>query len=216
MRPSPLFHGLSPAEEEEALTYFRALTYPKGRLIFRQGDLGQALYLVARGQVRLFRLHLGGQERTVGYVGEGEIFGEMGLLEGKERSASAQAVEESLLFALFPEEYFALIRRFPLVAHNLARILAARLREADLEMDLLSFEEAKSRVAYALLKLLRQGQGPLFRLRHQELAALAGTSRETATRALHELRGLGAVRLGPGEVEVVAPELLEEVAFGLA
>jgi CRP/FNR family transcriptional regulator len=140
----------------------------------------------------------------------------MSLLEGKERTASALTEAESLLYALYPEEYFALIRRFPLVAHNLARILAARLREADLEMDLLSFEEAKSRVAYALLKLLRQGQGPLFRLRHQELAALAGTSRETVTRALHELRALGAVRLGPGEVEVVAPELLEEVAFGLA
>lgn len=216
MRPSPLFQGFSPEEVEEALVYFRPLPYPKGRLVFRQGDLGQALYLVGRGQVRLFRLHLGGQERTLGYVGEGEIFGEMSLLEGKERTASALTEAESLLHALYPEEYFALIRRFPLVAHNLARILAARLREADLEMDLLSFEEAKSRVAYALLKLLRQGQGPLFRLRHQELAALAGTSRETVTRALHELKALGAVRLGPGEVEVVAPELLEEVAFGLA
>ncbi len=167
MRPSPLFQGFSPEEVEEALVYFRPLPYPKGRLVFRQGDLGQALYLVGRGQVRLFRLHLGGQERTLGYLGEGEIFGEMSLLEGKERTASALTEAESLLYALYPEEYFALIRRFPLVAHNLARILAARLREADLEMDLLSFEEAKSRVAYALLKLLRQGQGPLFLLSHQ-------------------------------------------------
>lgn len=108
------------------------------------------------------------------------------------------AVEDTELLALFREDYLALIRRLPLVAHNLAALLARRLREADLELDLLSFEEARNRVAYALLKLLRQGLGPLFQIRHHELAALAGTSRETVSRVLHALAEEGVVRLGPG------------------
>ena len=207
--PGPLFHGLTPEEEALARSYFLRQAYPKGKPVFHQGDLGQALYLVERGRVRLFRTHLGGQEKTLGYVGPGEIFGEMSLLDGSERSALAE--EEALLLVLHREAYLALIRRLPLVAHNLAR----RLREADLEPDLMAFEEAKSRVAYALLKLLRQGMGPKIRARQQELAALAGASRETVTRALQELKAQGAVRLAPGVVEVLSPALLEEVAFGL-
>jgi CRP/FNR family cyclic AMP-dependent transcriptional regulator len=213
--PSPLFHGLTPEEVELARSYFLRRAYPKGKAVFHQGDLGQTLYLVEAGQVRLFRTHLGGQEKTLGYIGPGGIFGEMSLLDGSERSASAVAEEDSLLLALHQEAYLALIRRLPLIAHNLARLLIHRLREADLELDLLAFEEARSRVAYALLKLLRQGKGPLLKVRQQEVAALAGTSRETATRALHELRAQGTIRLGPGEVEVLLPSLLEEVAFGL-
>jgi CRP/FNR family transcriptional regulator len=210
--PGPLFHGLTPEEEALARSYFLRRAYPKGKPVFHQGDLGQALYLVERGRVRLFRTHLGGQEKTLGYVGPGEIFGEMSLLDG---SASALAEEEALLLVLHREAYLALIRRLPLIAHNLARLLAHRLREADLELDLMAFEEAKSRVAYALLKLLRQGMGPKIRARQQELAALAGASRETVTRALQELKAQGAVRLAPGVVEVLSPALLEEVAFGL-
>ncbi len=151
--PGPLFHGLT-SEEALARSHFLRQAYPKGKPVFHQGDLGQALYLVERGRVRLFRTHLGGQEKTLGYVGPGEIFGEMSLLDG---SASALAEEKALLLVLHREAYLALIRRLPLIAHNLARLLAHRLREAGLELDLMAFEEAKSRVAYALLKLLRQG-----------------------------------------------------------
>ncbi|WP_038045682.1 Crp/Fnr family transcriptional regulator [Thermus caliditerrae] len=210
-----LFQDLSPEEARLARSYFQPLFYPKGKLVFEQGDLGQSLYLVERGRVRLYRTHLGGQEKTLGFLGPGGVFGEMSLLDASERSASAVAEEDTLLLTLHRESYFGLIRRLPLFAHNLARILAYRLREANLELDLLAFEEAQSRVAYALLKLVRQGYGLRLHLRHQDLAALAGASRETVTRVLHQLKGQGILRLAPGEVEVLDERLLEEVAFGL-
>lgn len=215
MPASPLFQDMGPDETRLARSYFHPLTYPKGKAIFHQGDLGQALYLVETGRVRLYRTHLGGQEKILGFLGPGEVFGEMSLLDGNERSASALAEEDTLLLALYREAYFNLIRRLPLFAHNLAKILAHRLRELNLELDLLAFEEAKSRVAYALFKLFRQGLGPRFQLRHQDLAGLAGVSRETTTRILHELRDQGVLQFFPGGVEVVDPGLLEEVAFGL-
>ncbi|APD09993.1 MULTISPECIES: Crp/Fnr family transcriptional regulator [Thermus] len=215
MRGSPLFQDLAPEEVALAHSYFQPLFFPKGKTIFQQGDLGQALYLVEAGRVRLYRTHLGGQEKTLGFLGPGEVFGEMSLLDPEERSASAEAEEDAHLLALYRESYLALIRRLPLLAHNLARILARRLRELNVEMDLLAFEEAQSRVAYALLKLHRQGHGPRFRLRHQDLAALAGASRETVTRVLHDLKDKGILALAPGEVEVRDFRLLEEVAFGL-
>ena len=91
MKGSPLFHGLAPEEVDLALSYFQRRLYPQGKPIFYQGDLGQALYLVASGKVRLFRTHLGGQERTLALLGPGELFGEMSLLGEGERSASAVA-----------------------------------------------------------------------------------------------------------------------------
>ena len=81
MKGSPLFHGLAPEEVDLALSYFQRRLYPQGKPIFYQGDLGQALYLVASGKVRLFRTHLGGQERTLALLGPGELFGEMSLLD---------------------------------------------------------------------------------------------------------------------------------------
>ena len=118
MKGSPLFHGLAPEEVDLALSYFQRRLYPQGKPIFYQGDLGQALYLVASGKVRLFRTHLGGQERTLALLGPGELFGEMSLLDEGERSASAVAVEDTELLALFREDYLALIRRLPLVAQR--------------------------------------------------------------------------------------------------
>ena len=128
MPASPLFQDMGPEETRLARSYFQPLTYPKGKAIFHQGDLGQALYLVEEGRVRLYRTHLGGQEKILGFLGPGEVFGEMSLLDGGERSASALAEEETLLLALYREAYLGLIRRLPLFAHNLARILAHRLR----------------------------------------------------------------------------------------
>ncbi len=75
MTSSPLFQDLGPEEVDLALSYFVRLTYPRGKVLFHQGDLGQSLYLVERGRVRLYRTHLGGQEKTLGVVGPGGFSG---------------------------------------------------------------------------------------------------------------------------------------------
>jgi len=213
---SPLFQGLSPQEVRTALGHFVPRRYRKGQLIFKEGDLGQALYLVAGGLVRLFRTHLGGQERTLGLLSQGEVFGEMSLLDGSPRSASAEMLEEGELYLLFREEYQSLLRRLPQFGHNLALLLAERLRAANLLLDFLVFEEVEVRVAFALWRAYQKTGQALLPLSHAQVAGLAGSSRESATRALHALRKRGALELERGAVRILDPRLLEEIAHGLA
>ena len=212
-----LFQGVSPQALDVARESFVTRHFPAGKQIFEAGDLGAALYVVQSGRVRIYRTYLDGRERMFAYLGPGEVFGEMSLLDDQPRSASAESVEETILLVLYQDAYWSLVRKWPEILHNLAVILARRLREADLELEVLSFEEARGRVAYALTKLRRQryGDGTKMRLTHMELAQLSGTSRETVTRVLHALRDEELVRMGSGFVEILDPQGLEEVLFGL-
>ncbi|PZA07401.1 MULTISPECIES: Crp/Fnr family transcriptional regulator [unclassified Meiothermus] len=214
---TPLFRGVPPQALEIAQEAFIARFYPAGATVFKAGDLGSALYVVQQGRVRIFRTYLDDRERVFAFLGPGEVFGEMSLLDDEPRSASAEVVTDSVLLVLYREAYQSLIRRYPQVAHNIAGILAKRLREADLELEVLSFEEARGRVAYALLKLYRQGFGENGRMKltHLELAQLSGTSRETVTRVLHALKNEGLLRVTGGYVEIVDTTTLEEVLYGL-
>lgn len=214
---TPLFQGVSPQALEVAREAFVTRNYPAGKVIFEAGDMGAALYIVQSGQVRIYRTYLDGRERMFAFLGPGEVFGEMSLLDGQPRSASAKTTVDSVLLVLYQDAYWSLVRKWPEILHNLATILARRLRQANLELEVLSFEEGQGRVAHALSKLYRQGYGDKLRIKltHQELASLAGTSRETVTRVLRAFCEEGLVKVRFGYVEILDPAGLEEVLFGL-
>ncbi len=218
---SELFIGL-PAEAPRVFAGACQLRrYPEGAVLFQKGDPGDALYLVLSGKVRIFRESLAGKKKTLAYFHPPQVFGEMSLVEDRPRSATAVAEAPTELLVLYRDYYLQLIRRFPLLAHNLARIVAARLREMNDEVLFLTFEEARSKVAFSLLKLHRHRHGEpreagwFVPIVHQEVANLAGTSRETATRVVHELRDRGIVESVPGGLLLKDLEALEEVLYGL-
>ena len=113
------------------------------------------------------------------------------------------------------------IAEYPAVSLALTATLAARLRGMDDESQILSYKDAQGRVAYVLLRLYNGGvveveeQRALVRLTHQELANLAGTSRETVTRALKALEAEGVIETRPKEVFITDPQGLEEILHGI-
>src|SRR5690606_28086401 len=114
-----------------------------------------------------------------------------------------------------------LLSEYPAMNLNLTTPLAARLRGMDAEYQVLSYQDAQGRVAYVLLRLCRGGDVDLDedralpRLTHQEVANLAGTSRETVTRALKAQEGEGVIETRPKEVYIADPEGLEEILHGI-
>ncbi len=216
-----LFEGVPPEGYEIAEQAFRTLSLKPGQTVFEAGDAGHALYLIRAGKVKISHRNLDGREKVLAYLNPGEIFGEMSLVDDEPRSATATAVEHTIIHALYLEEYWGLVRRFPQVAHNLARIIARRLREMNHEVEVLTFEEARGKVAYALLKLYRHKYGEAtprgrrMSLTHRELADLAGTSRETATRVLGQFQELGLIVSGSRVIEVLDPTGLENVLYDL-
>lgn len=195
--------------------------YQPQEAIFQKGDPGEALYLVLSGKVRIFRESIEGRKKVLAYLHSGDVFGEMSLVEERPRSATAVTEAPTEVLVLFRDTYLNLLRRFPLLGHNVARIIAARLREMNDEVLFLTFEEAKSKVAFALLKLYRhrhgeaRSEGWFIPIVHQELANLAGTSRETVTRVVHDLRDRGIVAPLPGGLVLKDLEALEQVLYGL-
>lgn len=198
LREVSLFRGLSDRELQELAAAAGERWFPRGALIFSAGDAGDALHLILAGAVKVFQLNDDGREQTLTVLGPGDCLGEVALLDGGSRSASAAALADTLLFTLPRSAFWQTLKRQSAIAEKLLALLATRLRVANRQVEQLAFRDARGRVAGTILALAEvHGTGPAdrrridLRLTHQELANLAGTTRETSTRILGELVDLG-------------------------
>lgn len=217
----PLFRGAPARALAIAATAVRRRVYDEGSVLFREGDAGEALYIIGAGLVKLSKIDLAGHEKTLAILQPPEFFGEMAVLGHARRSATALTLDEVTAYVLFSDDLQRLMSDYPAISLNLTTTLATRLRDMDDEAQVLSYKDAQGRVAYVLLRLYRGGlvdleaDRALVRLTHQDLASLAGTSRETVTRALKSLESEGVVETRPKEVFITDPEGLAEILHGI-
>lgn len=217
-----LFAGAPPKSMEITADVVRPRRFAPDTVLFREGDAGDAVYILRRGQVKLSSIDLDGHEKTLAMLSPPEFFGEMALLDEPIRSASALTVTEVEALLLFRDDWRKLMERFPQVGLNVTNTLSRRLRGMHDEARVLSYKDARGRVAYALLRLCRTGiaertaaNSAIVRLTHQELASMAGSSRETVTRALKSLEEEAVIETQPKEIHVVDIEGLEEILHGV-
>lgn len=217
----PLFRGAPDRALDIVAGVVRLRRFATGTVLFQEGDAGDALYVLSAGLVKLSKVDLGGHEKTLALLQPPEFFGEMALLGHARRSATAVTLAPVTAFLLFRDDFQRLLAEYPTISLNLTTTLADRLRGMDDEAQVLSYKDAQGRVAYVLLRLYRAGvieleEGrALVRLTHQDLANLAGTSRETVTRALKALEAEGVIETRPREVFLLDPDGLEEVLHGV-
>jgi CRP/FNR family transcriptional regulator, cyclic AMP receptor protein len=218
----PLFKGAPERALEVAASVVQPRIYDSETVIFQEGDKGEALYILTEGMVKLSKVDLGGYEKTLTILQPPEFFGEMALLGNTTRSATAIALGRIHTYLLFADDFNKLIQTYPTVSLNLTTTLAQRLRGMDDEAQILSYKDAQGRVAFVLLRLYRSGvieldkNGfALVKLTHQDLANLAGTSRETVTRALKVLENEGVIETKPKEIIITDIQGLEEVLHGI-
>lgn len=218
----PLFHDAPARALEIAASVIQLRSFEAQTVLFQEGDSGEALYILAEGQVKLSKVDLGGYEKTLAILQPPEFFGEMALLGSQTRSATAMTLTEVKAYLLFQDDFNKLLQSYPSISLNLTTTLAQRLRGMDDEAQILSYKDAQGRVAFVLLRLYRSGViefteagEALVRLTHQELANLAGTSRETVTRALKVLEKEGVIATRPKEIIVTDVDGLEEILHGI-
>jgi CRP/FNR family transcriptional regulator, cyclic AMP receptor protein len=218
----PLFKGAPERALEIAASVIQPRTYEPDTIIFQEGDRGEALYMLTEGMVKLSKVDLGGYEKTLTILQPPEFFGEMALLGNTNRSATAISIGHIHIYLLFADDFNKLIQTYPTVSLNLTTTLAQRLRGMGDEAQILSYKDAQGRVAFVLLRLYRSGVIELdakgfaiVKLTHQELANLAGTSRETVTRALKVLENEGVIETKPKEIFITDIQGLEEVLHGI-
>jgi len=196
----PIFSNLS----EEELLKIRKLCvtqhYEKDRLILIEEDIGKTLFLIQKGRVKVSRMSDDGREVILSILGPGGFFGELALIDGKTRSASVTAIENSEALLLHRGEFLVLLEDYPQIAISLLKELAGRIRKSDTQIKSLSLQDAMGRVASTLVMLaedsgrIRQGKVVIPRIPlQQDLANMAGTSRETISRVFRVLEDEGLI-----------------------
>lgn len=214
LKSVPLFSKIP----EHALAAFAELTrertYPKGSVIVFEDDPGDALYLVAGGQVKVVLIGEDGREVILSVLGEGSFFGEMALLDNQPRSAHVIAMEDSTLLLLRREDFRARLRQSPEVAITLLAELSRRLRLADEKIGSLVLLDVNGRVAALLLRLADDEGGDRIskRLTHHTIAQMIGSSRETVSRTMRNLVDRGVIAVTRKEIALHDRRALLEAA----
>jgi CRP/FNR family cyclic AMP-dependent transcriptional regulator len=191
--------------------------FERAETIFHQGDEGDLLYLILAGQVRVYTVSQLGQELSVKIFCAGEFFGELALLDGQSRSASAVTMRPTTVLTLHRDAFRAAIRAMPEIGLGVLEELSSRLRRTNLYIEYLASHSAPQRVVRALLDLAdRHGvdeRGATridLHLTQDDLASLAGTTRETVNRVLASLREQGLVRIERARLSVLNLPQLEQ------
>lgn len=198
----PLFTDLDEAELEQLSQLCRHRSVCKGNVIFYEEDPGTSCYILISGKVKIVVNADDGREHILGVLQEGDFFGEMSLIDGQPRSASAICVEDAQMLTIQRDEFLKLLRSNPDLTLKLLVALSQRLRATDRNLESLAFLSAPGRVARVLLELGKEhgektsdGVSLTHNMTRQELASLAGTSRETLTRVLMDYQDRGLIHL---------------------
>lgn len=207
-----VFGGLEERELAEVAQVAVPRSWQQGEVIFREGDEGDTCYLLKAGAVMLTREHQDGRMVALAEVRAGGMFGEMAMFRGETRSATAECLEDTTAVAILARDVQRLIRQNGDIALKLLHALADRVGRTTERLLQQSFQTVAGRVASALFAqvVARQGEGAperdvLVRATQAEIAQLAGTSRESASRFLATLEREGVVSLGRGKVTVHEP-----------
>ena len=216
----PVFSALA----EEELTRVAQLAVPRefeaGHVVFREGDASDTCYVVRSGRARAVRQHRDGRVITLANFGPGDFFGELALFEDERRSATVEAVQDTRAIALLGSDMRRLIINNPELAMKLLVALGRRLRETNERLARQSFQTVQSRVATVLRELAEQaapegGSASDVRITatQADLAKLAGSSRESASRFLAVLERAGVITQGRGRLVIHDTAALDRYVF---
>lgn len=212
LQSHPLFRELNDAIIDKIVA--RALTQKvkKGTVLFRKGDKGPHLYAVCSGAIRISASSELGKDTIFSVITPGEVFGEIALLDGGQRTADAVTIESCDLMVIERRDFIPLLREYPEVATRLIEILCSRLRRTTEQVEDVMFLDLSHRLAKALLYLQRRSKGDprsdTIRITQNEISHMVGASRESVNKQLRDWQRRKWLKLERGGVVVLAPHAL--------
>jgi CRP/FNR family transcriptional regulator, cyclic AMP receptor protein len=216
----PAFEQLGPAELSAVAAVAVPRSFAAGEDVFREGDASDTCYVVRQGHARAIREHPDGRQITLATFGPGDIFGELAMFDDERRSATVEAIDDLDALAILGGDMRRLMHEHAEIAVKLAVALVRRLRAANERLARQSFQTVQSRVAAVLAQLVEQarseGAGPRdvqITATQADLAKLAGSSRESASRFLAVLERAGVISQGRGRLTVHDPAALRGYVY---
>ncbi len=214
LRRCALFAGLDEATVRSLAAHAHRRRFAAGEIVFRIGAPGQSMMAVLTGTVRISAPSPDGKEIVLADLGAGEVFGEMALLDGKERSADAAALTNCDLLVLERRDMLGYIERHPLIAIKLLEVLCERLRRTDQQIGEIAFLGLPTRLAKALLRLGGGAPQAKLALSQRELGTMIGGTRESVNRCLREWHRRGFIQLDEGWIIIRDAAALETLGTG--
>ena len=209
----PLFEELEGKDLDAIAKVAISRSYSKGSIIILAEEEGDTLFIISQGQVKVSIVSEDGREAILALLGEGAVFGELSLLDGKPRSANVVATEATNLYMVRRSDFLQLLYKVPQIAVGLLAELASRLRKTDRKIEGLALLDVTSRISEPLLQLAdEQGeeQKTVIMLKnrpsHQQLANMSGTTRETVSRVLKRLESQGYITTRGRSIMVLREE----------
>jgi CRP-like cAMP-binding protein len=215
---APEFSTLERGDLERVAQLAVPRSFAAGQAVFREGDRSETCYVVRSGHARAVRQHGDGRTITLATFGPGDIFGELALFEQERRSATVEALEEMSAVAVLGPDMRRLMVDHPQIAMGMLIALSRRLRETNERLARRSFQTVQGRVASALSEMVAQAPAGAVRdvaitTTQADLAKLAGSSRESASRFLAVLERAGVISQGRGRLVVHDPDALRAYVF---
>jgi CRP-like cAMP-binding protein len=216
----PAFEELGPDELAAVADVAVPRSFAAGDAVFREGDASSTCYVVREGRARAISEHVDGRQITLATFGPGDIFGELAMFDDELRSATVEASEDLDVLAIAGGDMRRLMREHSDIAVKLAVALVRRLRAANERLARQSFQTVQSRVAAALAQLVEQARAAGAGERDVEITAtqadvakLAGSSRESASRFLAVLERADVISQGRGRLTVHDPAALDGYVY---
>ena len=210
LKANDLFRDLTPAQLEPFHHTIQMASCCAGHVFYRPGETGEAMFLLKEGAAQLYRMSADGRKLVLAQVPPSSMFGEMACIGQAMYDCFAEAVEDSLICTLNRDDVKRLVLQYPSFALRLLETVAARMVEAERQLEALAFKPVVPRLAELLRREARDGvvEG----LSHQDIGERLGVYRETVTEALKELKAAGLVEIGRRRIRVLDDARLAEIA----
>ena len=216
----PVFETLDSRELARIAQLAVPRRFDAGQVVFREGDASDTCYIVRAGHARAIREHPDGRSITLATFGPGDFFGELAMFDDEKRSATIEAVDALEVVAILGPDMRRLLRDNNEITVKLVTALGRRLRAANERLARQSFQTVQSRVATVLEQLVEQARAEgagerdvLITTTQADVAKLAGSSRESASRFLATLERAGVITQGRGRLTVHDPVALDRYVY---
>jgi CRP-like cAMP-binding protein len=195
-----LFGKLPPPDLDALLLHARVERYPAGREIFAKGSPGRSMMAILEGSVRISTPSPAGPDIVLTILHAGEVFGEIALIDGADRTADARAISDCELLVLDHRDFVPFLERRADLCILLLKLLCQRLRQTDQQVEEAMFGRLEDRIAKTLVRLAN-GMGAesgeiSLRITQQELAGMVGATRESVNKQLQLWQSAGVLKLG--------------------
>lgn len=210
LRSVSLFSELQDSDLKKIGNILATRTFSKNTTVLIEEDTGSTMFIILKGSVKITRISEEGREVILSILNEGDFFGEMSIIDDEPRSANAVTLEKSQLLVIHRKDFFQMLHDYPQITINLLKEFAHRLRRGDSQIKSLSLHDAVSKVASTLLRIsddsgtIYNGCVTINKLPpQQDLASMAGTSRETISRSIGTLTKLGYLKKEEGHLMIL-------------